>query len=143
MHTNVRFCSKGWLLVLSLAAIFSSIPSQATEPAAPIKQTISAITMTPDHALALTIEDTAAVANACDLSVDRFEYLPAIGLLTLHTLNAPCPLDMSGKRKTDFIWTLPMSLRAGGDLHILLNDDSIFDLKLTGKKASISRHTEN
>lgn len=99
--------------------------------------TISGVAIENGGTLKLDFEDSEEVSNACDLSIERFEYLSTLDLLIFRVHEATCPLDRVGKGKTSFRWTLPMSLRAGGTLHILLNGSDLFELKLKDAKANV------
>jgi hypothetical protein len=129
-----KFCT-----LLSLGAIALTSIANADSSC---DKTITAALKGSKADLTLVIQDKEDVHNACDYVVRRVEYVDALKTLMVELQTQPCFIDRFGKQSAKIQWTLPMALRAGSKIQLLLNHEKAGSITLKAGEASFEFDSE-
>lgn len=121
------------LLVGSL--VFSGLAMASEDTAAELPYHIQSTVDFSTQELALTIEDTLPVTNACEYYVQRFEYIDALHALNVVVQAPPCFVDRVAKRKVQLKWIIPSSLRNQSQFAVIVNSVRMGTQSISGQKA--------
>jgi hypothetical protein len=89
--------------------------------------------------LQLSFLDRDPVPHDCDYFVSRFEYVSSVepGLLLVELKSPePCLVDRIGRRTGSLKWGLPGALRGAGRLTVIVNDQDLGELQVSGTEVS-------
>lgn len=72
--------------------------------------------------LSLDLKEKVATAAACDLTIEKFEFMGDMKVLNLSLVEASqCPIDSIGARKAHLDWNVPFNFAALKAVHLRVN----------------------
>ncbi len=85
----------------------------------------------------LLIEDTKESGQACNYHVTKMTYYKDARLLSLHLGEEPCFLQVIGKKKASFVWSVPRSLHQES-FCLRVDGKSLARITFDGSRAVVS-----
>lgn len=131
-----------WVNVFLLGGIAASVPSMARADT-PCDKSISAALNESKTDLTLNIQDKKDVRNACDYLVRRIEYVAPANALLVELQKQPCFVDRYGKQKAAIQWPVPMTLKSGGKIQLILNHKKAGNITFKAGEAAFDLETES
>lgn len=91
------------------------------------------------NSLQLLVKEQNHQGPACDLVVQKFEYIEAIKAILVDVQPVSfCPVDAMAARAAMVTWQLPQNMRSAGTLQLILNGESRGFLEIKNDRLSLS-----
>lgn len=85
----------------------------------------------------LLIEDVKESAQACNYYVDRMVYFKTARVLSLSLAEDPCFIQVIGKKKATFVWSVPRSLHQES-FCLRVESENVARITFDGTRAVVS-----